>query len=163
VNFPKEGIIFRDITSLLQNAQAFKMTIDLFLARYIDRKIDVVIGLESRGFLFGAPIALGLNVGIVLIRKKGKLPFETVSVGYNLEYGIDIFEMHVDAIKPGQQVLIIDDLIATGGTMAAAVALVHKVGALVVECACVVELPDLNGRDKLKGENVFALIDYEGH
>ncbi|UCH72152.1 MAG: adenine phosphoribosyltransferase [Thermoplasmatales archaeon] len=161
-HWPKEGIMFRDITTLLKDAQGFKETIDLLYKRYKDKKIDKVIGIESRGFIFGAPLAYLLGCGFVPIRKPGKLPAECESEEYTLEYGIDKIEVHRDAINKGDKILIVDDLIATAGTASAARNLVKKLGGKIVECAFIVELIDLRGRDKLKGENVYSVVEFEG-
>jgi len=159
-DFPKPGIIFKDITPLLQNHDAFSRVIADFVERYKGVRIDVVVGVESRGFLFGPPISLAMGSAFVPIRKKGKLPYKTVDKSYDLEYGSATIEMHTDAIKPGQRVLIIDDLLATGGTAAAACELIKEQGGEVVECAFLVELSFLNGRSKLDGIPVFSLISY---
>jgi len=159
-HWPKEGIMFRDITTLLKDPQGFKETIDLLHKRYADKKIDIVIGIESRGFIFGAPLAYLLGCGFVPIRKPGKLPAACESEEYTLEYGKDKIEIHKDAIKKGERVLIVDDLIATAGTASAARNLVKKLGGELVECAFIVELVDLKGRDKLKGENVYSVVEF---
>lgn len=161
-HWPKEGIMFRDITTLLKDAEGFKETIDLLYNRYKDKKIDKVIGIESRGFIFGAPLAYLLGCGFVPIRKPGKLPAEIESEEYTLEYGKDKIEVHKDAINKGDKILIVDDLIATAGTASAARNLVKKLGGELVECAFIVELVDLRGRDKLKGENVYSIVEFEG-
>jgi len=161
-HFPKQGVMFRDITTLLQHPKAFKKTCDELYKRYKGKKIDVVVGIESRGFVFGAVIAYLLGVGFVPVRKPGKLPHKTIKQEYELEYGKDAVEMHQDAIKRGQNVLIVDDLIATGGTVAATIKLVERLGGKVEECCFVVELPELKGRHKLKGYSVFNLIEFEG-
>ncbi len=161
-NWPKEGIMFRDITTLLQDPEGFRETIDILYERYKDEKVDKVIGIESRGFIFGAPVAYLLNCGFVPIRKPGKLPAECESEEYTLEYGKDKIEIHKDSIEKGDRVLIIDDLIATAGTASAARKLVKKLGGEIVECAFIVELIDLRGRDKLKGERVYSLVEFEG-
>ena len=161
-HWPKEGIMFRDITTLLKDAEGFKETIDLLYSRYKDKKIDKVIGIESRGFIFGAPLAYLLGCGFVPIRKPGKLPAEIESEEYTLEYGKDKIEVHKDAINKGDKILIVDDLIATAGTASAARNLVKKLGGELVECAFIVELVDLRGRDKLKGENVYSIVEFEG-
>jgi len=161
-HWPKEGIMFKDITTLLKDPQGFKETIDLLYDRYKDKKIDKVIGIESRGFIFGAPLAYLLGCGFVPVRKPGKLPAECESEEYTLEYGKDKIEVHKDAIDKGDKVLIVDDLIATAGTASAARNLVKKLGGEVVECAFIVELIDLKGRDKLKGENVYSVVEFEG-
>lgn len=161
-NFPKKGILFRDITTVLSDPDGFKMAIDGLVDAVKDVDFDYVVGTESRGFIFGAPVAYALGKGFVLVRKKGKLPRETISESYALEYGTAEVEMHIDAIKPGQKVVIIDDLIATGGTVEAAVKLVEREGGEVVRIAFVMELAGLNGREKLKGYDVRSLITYEG-
>ena len=161
-DFPKKGIMFRDITTLLSNPEAFKETIDILVKRYRNLEIDVVAGIESRGFIIGGTIAYLLGKGFIPIRKPGKLPAETYRVEYDLEYGSDALEMHRDAICQGNRVLLIDDLLATGGTMKAACEMVEKAGGNVVECAFIVDLPDLGGRTKLKGYPVFTLVEFEG-
>ena len=159
-DFPKEGILFKDITTLLKDHAALKSSIDLILKECRKYQIDKIIGIESRGFIIGTPIALELNAGFVPIRKPGKLPAETVSETYELEYGTDSIEMHKDAINPGDKVAVIDDLLATGGTAGAACNLVEKCGGEPVLVAFLIELTFLKGRDKLKGRNVFALLDF---
>jgi len=161
-HWPKQGIMFRDITTLLKDPDGFKETIDLLYDRYKDKKIDKVIGIESRGFIFGAPLAYLLGCGFVPVRKPGKLPAECEFEEYTLEYGKDKIEIHKDAISKGDKVLIVDDLIATAGTANAARNLVKKLGGEVVECAFIVELVDLKGRDKLKGENIYSVVEFEG-
>ncbi|KAL2633770.1 hypothetical protein R1flu_005249 [Riccia fluitans] len=161
-DFPKAGIIFRDVTTLLLDHKAFKDTIDIFVERYKDMKIDVVVGIEARGFIFGPPIALAIGAKFVPQRKPRKLPGPVVSQEYSLEYGTDKIEMHVGAVQPGERCLVVDDLIATGGTLAAGIQLIERVGGEVVECACLIELSDLKGRDKLKGKPIFILVDFEG-
>ena len=161
-DFPEKGIIFRDVTSVLQDAEGFQLAID-GLQKLLDGvEFDVLAGTESRGFLFGAPIAYNLKKPFVLVRKKGKLPRETVSKEYELEYGTAEIEMHKDSIKPGQKVVIVDDLMATGGTLEAIIKLVEQLGGEVVDICCLIELAGLNGRDKLKGYPVHSLIRYEG-
>ncbi len=163
-NYPIEGVMFRDITTLLNNSEGFRAAIDEFVNRYKDIKIDKIVAVESRGFIIGAPLAYLLNVGLVLIRKPGKLPSKTVDQDYKLEYGTDKIEMHTDAINEGDKVLIVDDLIATGGTAEAAVKLVHKMNGEVIECCFVIDLPDIGGRARLEnmGEKVFTLCEFEG-
>lgn len=161
-DFPKQGIMFRDITTLLKDPKAFGQTIDLLTNRYIGKEIDLVAGIESRGFILGAALAHRLNKGFVPIRKKGKLPGKTESVEYALEYGTDKIEVHTDAIQQGQKVLLVDDLIATGGTASAACQLIEKLGGSVVECCFLVDLPDLKGKQKLTKYPVFSLVDFEG-
>ena len=161
---PKPGVMFRDITTLLKDPAGLRLTIEALAARYRDRRIDKVAAIESRGFIVGAPLALELSAGFVPLRKRGKLPGRTVGHDYELEYGTDRIEMHIDAIAPGEQVLVADDLIATGGTAAAAVALIEAAGAGIVECCFVIELPELGGRRRLEalGQTVFALVEFEG-
>lgn len=154
--------MFRDITTLLLDHQAFKDSIDIFVERYQDQKIDVVAGIEARGFIFGPPIALAIGAKFVPMRKPKKLPGPVISQEYTLEYGTDRIEMHVGAVEKGERVLIIDDLIATGGTLGAAIKLLEQVGAEIVECACIIELSDLKGRDKLGDKPLYVLVDYEG-
>lgn len=163
-HWPKQGIMFRDITTLLKDPVGFKRAIDLLVERYKKIKIDKIAGIESRGFIIGAALADRLNVGFVPIRKKGKLPAETFSEEYDLEYGKDKIEIHVDAIEKDEQVLLVDDLIATGGTALAACHLINRAGGQVVECAFVIDLPDLNGGKKLQeqGFNYFSLINFSG-
>ncbi len=160
-DFPKKGIMFRDVTTLLKDPEGFKLVIDAFAQRYSDKKIDVVVGIESRGFIVGAPLAYSLGVGFVPARKAGKLPAEVERVEYDLEYGKDKMEMHKDAIKKGDNVLVTDDLIATGGTLCAACKLVEKLGGKIVECACIVDLPELKGKEKVNYP-VFSLVEFEG-
>ncbi|MDD5650149.1 MAG: adenine phosphoribosyltransferase [Candidatus Nanoarchaeia archaeon] len=163
-NWPKQGIMFRDITTLLKDKEGFNLMIDEFVKRYRNKKIDCVAGIESRGFIIGSALAHRLNLGFIPIRKKGKLPAEVVSEEYQLEYGIDKIEIHKDSISKGENVLLVDDLLATGGTAMAACNLIKKVGGNIFECAFVVDLPDLKGYEKLKskGYNVFKLVDFEG-
>lgn len=166
-NWPAPGVQFRDITPLLQQAKVFRVLIDAFVHRYMDASMrpDVVAGLDARGFILGAVIAYELNVGFVPIRKKGKLPFTTVEETYELEYGSATVELHTDAVKSGDRVLLIDDLIATGGTMMAGMKLLEKLGAHVIEGAALVDLPELGGSEKLKaaGLKLFTLIDFSEH
>ena len=161
--FPKEGILFRDITTLLKDAQGLRQTIDAFVNRYQTMDIDMVAGIESRGFIIAGAIACRLGRGFIPIRKPGKLPAETYRRDYQLEYGTDRIEMHKDAVMPGMRVLMVDDLLATGGTMKAACELVEMAGGKVVECAFIVDLPDLQGREKLEGYSVFTLMAFSGH
>jgi adenine phosphoribosyltransferase len=161
-HWPKEGIMFRDITTLLKDPVGFKQTIDLLYKRYKDKDVDKIIGIESRGFIFGAPLAYLLGCGFIPIRKPGKLPAECESEEYTLEYGTDKIEIHKDAISKGDKIIIVDDLIATAGTASAARNLVKKLGGELVECAFIVELIDLKGRDKLKGENIYSVVEFEG-
>jgi len=160
--WPIEGVIFRDLTTLMQNPTAYKEACDIFYHRYKDMQIDKVVGIDARGFVFGAVLAYHLNVGFIPVRKKGKLPYHTISENYALEYGENTVEIHADAIDNGERVVIIDDLIATGGTIEAAVKLVKKLGGDILECGFIVELPDLKGREKIKGEKVFAMCAFEG-
>lgn len=161
-DFPEEGILFRDITTVLQDAEGFKLAIDEYIKLLEGLDFDVVCGAESRGFIFGAPIAYKLNKPFVPIRKKGKLPRETVCASYALEYGTAEIEMHVDSIKKGQRVVIIDDLIATGGTVKACCELVEKLGGTVERILFLLELKGLNGREALKGYDVRTVVQYEG-
>ncbi len=161
-DFPEQGIIFRDITSILQDADGLHLAIDLLQEKVEDVDFDVIVGAESRGFIFGAPIAYNLHKPFVPVRKKGKLPRETISVSYELEYGTEELEMHKDAIKTGQKVVIIDDLIATGGTDAAMIQLIEALGGVVVKNVFLMELAGLNGRDKLEGYDVDSVIVYPG-
>ena len=166
-DWPVPGVQFRDITTLLQDAKVFRVLIDAFVHRYMDPAMrpDVVAGLDARGFILGAVVAYELNVGFVPIRKKGKLPFTTVEETYELEYGSATVELHTDAVKPGDKVLLIDDLIATGGTMMAGCKLLERLGARVMEGAAIVDLPELGGSARLKeaGLPIFTLVDYSGH
>jgi adenine phosphoribosyltransferase len=159
-DFPKKGILFKDITTLCKDPLSFQLMVDLLAHRYLDKNIDVVVGIEARGFIVGAALAYRLGAGIVLVRKPGKLPYKTKKASYTLEYGTDTLEIHIDAIKKGQRVLIADDLLATGGTASAVIELVEKLGGKVVECAFVVELKDLKGRKRLGKHGAFALIEY---
>ena len=163
-HYPKQGIMFRDITTLLKDAVGFRVMINELVNRYTGMKIDKVTGIEARGFIIGAALAYQLGVGFVPIRKKGKLPAETIGQEYELEYGTDKIEIHVDAIDKGERVLLVDDLIATGGTAAAAVKLIERMGGKIVECAFVIDLPDLGGRKRLEKlkHTVFALSEFEG-
>ena len=164
-NYPKEGIIFRDITSLLEVPAAFKAAIDLIVEQYRDKGLTKVLGTESRGFIFGAPVALALGLPFELVRKPKKLPRETISQSYQLEYGQDTLEMHVDAISEGDNVLIIDDLLATGGTVEATVKLVQRLGGVVKHAAFVINLPELGGEKRLNnlGVDCYTLVNFEGH
>jgi adenine phosphoribosyltransferase len=164
-DYPKPGIVFRDITTLLGNARAFRRTVDELVQPWAGGKIDKVAGIEARGFILGGAIAHQLSSGFVPIRKKGKLPHETVSIAYSLEYGVDEMEVHRDAILPGERVILVDDLIATGGTATAAATLIRRLGALVEAACFIVDLPDLGGADKLRAMQVpvRTLIAFEGH
>ena len=159
-DFPKEGINFVDITTVLQDSTYFKYAIDLMIEKVKDLEFDIVIGTESRGFIFAAPIAYQLSKGFVPIRKKGKLPYRTVKEEYALEYGTDIIEIHEDAIKPGQKVLIVDDLLATGGTTAANISLVNKLGGEVAGVLYLIELEFLNGREKIKDYRIESVVKF---
>lgn len=163
-DYPKKGILFRDITTLLENPEGFRSMIDQLAAKYKNQNIDIIAGIEARGFVVGAALAYALNKGFVTVRKKGKLPGETFSQDYQLEYGTDTIEIHKDAIKKGQNVLIVDDLLATGGTAIGAVSLVEKVGGIVTDTCFIVDLPALKGGEKLKERNIsyFALCEFEG-
>ncbi len=161
-DFPKPGIIFRDITTIMSDAEGLKLAIDGLVDMMKGLDFDLVVGSESRGFIFGTPVAYTMGKGFILVRKKGKLPRETISEDYDLEYGTATLEMHKDAIKPGQRVVIIDDLIATGGTTEAIIKMVEREGGKVVKIGFVMELAGLKGRDKLKGYDVDSLIIYEG-
>lgn len=163
-NYPKPGIMFRDVTTLLKDPIGLRVTVNELVNRYTDMKIDKVAGIEARGFILGAPLAYMLGVGFVPIRKKGKLPAETISQEYSLEYDVDVLEIHKDAINDGDRVLLVDDLIATGGTAKAAIILVQALGGLIVESAFVVDLPELGGRKVLEtlGQKVFTLCEFEG-
>ena len=161
-DFPEPGIIFRDITSILQDADGLHLAIDSLQDLIKDVDVDVIVGAESRGFIFGMPMAYNLHKPFVPVRKKGKLPCETISQSYDLEYGQAEIELHKDAIKPGQKVVIVDDLIATGGTMEAAVKLIEELGGEVVKILFLMELAGLKGREKLKGYDVASVIRYEG-
>ena len=163
-NYPIDGVMFRDITTLLVDPSGIRDTIDEFVKRYKGMKIDKIVAIESRGFLIGAPLAYLLDIGLVLVRKPGKLPYETISQDYELEYGTDQIEVHIDAIDSGDKVLIVDDLIATGGTAEASVKLVQKMQAEIVECCFIVDLPDLGGSARLEnlGQKVFTLCEFEG-
>jgi len=164
-DWPETGVMFRDITPLLQNPKSFRVLIDLFVHRYMSEQVDLVAGLDARGFIIGSVLAYELNIGFVPIRKKGKLPFTTVEETYELEYGSATVELHTDAVKAGDRVLLIDDLIATGGTMMAGKKLLEKLGATVVEGAAIVDLPELGGSQKLResGLPLYTLVDFGGH
>ena len=161
-DFPESGIIFRDVTSILQDADGLHLAIDLMQEKLKDVDFDVVVGPESRGFIFGVPIAYNLHKPFVLVRKAGKLPCETISRTYDLEYGSATIEMHKDSIKPGQKVVIVDDLIATGGSVEAAIKLVEELGGIVVKVVFLMELAGLKGRERLKGYDVASVICYDG-
>ena len=159
-DFPKAGILFYDVTTLLRDPEGFRLTIDALSEPYRDRRIDIVVGIESRGFILGAAVADRIGAGFVPVRKLGKLPAATIRASYDLEYGSDSLEMHRDAIESGQRVLIVDDLLATGGTANATVSLVKQVGGVVEGVAVLIELVELNGRTKLTGETLFAVLQY---
>ena len=163
-NYPIDGVMFRDITTLFKDPEGLREAINIFAERYKDMKIDKIAAIESRGFLIGAPLAYLLNIGLVLIRKPGKLPAETIKQDYKLEYGTDQIEIHIDAIKEGERVLVVDDLIATGGTVEAAVKLVQKMKGEILECCFIIDLPDIGGSRRLEsmGQNVFSLCEFEG-
>ena len=161
-DFPEKGVMFRDITSVLQDPDGLKLAIDKMQEKIKNLEFDVVLGAESRGFLFGMPIAYNLNKSFVPVRKKGKLPGETISESYSLEYGQATLEIHKDAIKPGQKVVIIDDLIATGGTLEASVKLVERLGGEVAKICCLIDLPELGGKERLKNYDVETVIAFEG-
>jgi adenine phosphoribosyltransferase len=160
--WPIESVTFRDITTLMQDPEAYKEVNNIFYNRYKDMDIEKVVGIDARGFVFGAVLAFQLNVGFIPVRKKGKLPHETISASYTLEYGENEVEMHKDSITKGEKVVIVDDLIATGGTIAAATKLVEQLGGDIVECAFIVELPDLKGREKIKNQKIFTITEFEG-
>ena len=164
-DWPAPGVQFRDITPLLSTPRVFRVLIDEFVHRYFDVKPDAIAGLDARGFIIGSVVAYELNIGFVPIRKKGKLPFTTVQESYELEYGSATVEMHTDAVKPGDRVVLIDDLIATGGTMMAGRRLLERLGATVIEGAAIVDLPELGGSARLRdsGLDLFTLVDFEGH
>jgi len=164
-DWPAPGVQFRDITPLLSTPRVFRVLIDEFVHRYFDVKPDAIAGLDARGFIIGSVVAYELNIGFVPIRKKGKLPFTTVQESYELEYGSATVEMHTDAVKPGDRVVLIDDLIATGGTMMAGRRLLERLGATVIEGAAIVDLPELGGSARLResGLELFTLVDFEGH
>ena len=163
-NYPIKGVMFRDITTLLKDPEGLRDSINKLVDRYKDLNIDKIAAIESRGFIIGAPLAYLLNVGLVLIRKPGKLPAETIDEDYKLEYGTDTIEVHIDAIEKGEKILIVDDLIATGGTAEASVRLVQKMKGDIVECCFIIDLPDIGGRSRLEnmGQKVFTLCAFEG-
>ena len=161
-DWPIKGVIFRDITTLLLDPPAFKQICTIFYDRYVNEKIDKIVGIDARGFLFGSVLAYKLDIGMIPIRKNGKLPYNTISESYTLEYGEEVIEIHEDAIQKGERVVVIDDLMATGGTISAAANLVEKLGGDIFECSFVLELPDLNGREKLGNRKVFSMVDFEG-
>lgn len=164
-DFPEEGILFRDVTTLFQDPRGFRLAIDQLLAPFVGQKIDKVAGLEARGFILGGAVAHQLSKGFVPIRKAGKLPFATISQDYTLEYGTATMELHEDAIEPGEKVLLVDDLLATGGTAEAGIKLIERLGGEVVACAFVIDLPDLGGGDRLRamGVNTHVICAFPGH
>ncbi|MDN3919099.1 adenine phosphoribosyltransferase [Roseateles violae] len=163
-DWPHAGVQFRDITPLLSNPRVFRVLIDQFVHRYFDRKPDAIAGLDARGFIIGSVLAYELNIGFIPIRKKGKLPFTTVEERYELEYGSASVEIHTDAVRPGERIVLIDDLIATGGTMGAGARLLQRLGAEIVEGAAIVDLPELGGSQRLReaGLPLFTLLEFEG-
>ena len=161
-NFPEEGLMFRDVTTVLQDPEGLKLAINGMQEKLEDLEFDIIVGAESRGFLFGMPLAYNLNKAFVPVRKKGKLPAETISESYNLEYGQATLEIHKDAIKPGEKVVIVDDLIATGGTLEAIIKLVERLGGEVVRICCLIDLPELGGKEKIKNYQVDTVIAFEG-
>ena len=160
-DFPKEGISFKDITTLIADGEGLKASVDKIVDNLKDKNIDLIVGPEARGFIFGVPVAYSLGVGFIPVRKPGKLPGETISADYSLEYGQDQLQIHKDAIKPGQRVAIVDDLLATGGTIEAVAKLVEQAGGEVVSLDFVIELTELHGKDKLEGYDVFSLVKYD--
>lgn len=160
--WPIDGVIFRDLTTLMKDPDPFRESCDVLYNRYRDRSIDKIVGIDARGFVFGAVLAYKLGVGFVPVRKKGKLPAETIEQSYSLEYGTGVLEIHKDAITEDEKVVIVDDLIATGGTAGATVKLVKDLGGDIVECAFLVELPDLNGRDQIVGCEIFSMMKFDG-
>jgi len=161
-HWPIESVTFRDITTLMENPEAFKHACDCLFERYQNKNIDKIVAIDARGFVFGSVLAYHLNVGLVLVRKKGKLPSSTIQADYTLEYGTNTVEMHDDSLSKGERVVIVDDLIATGGTVSAAAKLVEQLGGNIVECAFVIELPDLKGREKISNYPVFSLVSFDG-
>ncbi|GAD78938.1 adenine phosphoribosyltransferase [Vibrio ezurae] len=165
VDYPKPGILFRDVTSLMEDAAAYKATIEMFIERYQGMGFTKVVGTEARGFLFGAPLALELGIGFVPVRKPGKLPRKTISQSYELEYGTDVLEIHTDAIVEGDKVLVVDDLLATGGTIEATTKLIRQLGGVVEHAAFVINLPEIGGGERIEklGIEVFSLCEFDGH
>ncbi|WP_373975337.1 adenine phosphoribosyltransferase [Chitinibacter sp. SCUT-21] len=164
-NWPQPGVMFRDITPLLQDPRTFRLLVDVFVHRYMGQKLDVIAGVDARGFILGSVVAYELNLGFVPVRKKGKLPFDTIAEEYELEYGSATVELHADACKAGDRVLLIDDLVATGGTLMAAANLLKRLGANVVEAAAIVDLPELGGSQLIRqnGIDLFTVCDFSGH
>jgi adenine phosphoribosyltransferase len=164
-NYPKPGIIFRDITTLLVNPRGFRRVVDELVQPFAGRRIDKVAGIEARGFILGGAVAHQLSCGFVPVRKKGKLPWDTIGQDYELEYGIDRVEIHTDSVRAGETVLLVDDLIATGGTALAAIRLIERTGGRIVGCSFVIDLPDLKGAERLRerGHSVLSLVEFEGH
>lgn len=162
VDWPIEGVIFRDLTTLMKDPLALKESCDILYERYRDQHIDKIVGIDARGFVFGAVLAYKLGLGFVPVRKKGKLPHDTIEEIYSLEYGAGVMEIHSDAISHGEKVVIIDDLIATGGTIGATVKLVEKLGGEIVECAFLIELPELKGREQIANCAIFSIMEFEG-
>ena len=164
-DYPKPGIQFRDITTLLGDARAFRTAVDQLVQPWAGQRIDKVAGIEARGFILGGAMAHQLSSGFIPVRKKGKLPHETVRIAYSLEYGVDEMEVHRDAVQPGERVILVDDLIATGGTAEAAIKLIEKAGGNVVGCSFIIDLPELNGRKRLEkmGKRVLSLVEFDGH
>ena len=162
VDWPIEGVVFRDLTTLMKDPAALKKSCDILYDRYREQNIDKIVGIDARGFVFGAVLAYKLDLGFVPVRKKGKLPAETIEESYSLEYGSGTLEIHKDSLDSGDRVVIVDDLIATGGTAGATASIVTQLGAQIVECAFLIELPDLKGREQLKGFDVFAMMEFEG-
>jgi adenine phosphoribosyltransferase len=161
-DWPIPGVVFRDLTTLMNHPEAFRQSCDILYDRYRHQEIDQIVGIDARGFVFGAVLAYKLGVGFVPVRKKGKLPAETVEESYSLEYGSGTLEIHKDALDAGDKVVIVDDLIATGGTVGATVQLVRALGAKIIECAFLIELPDLKGRSRIVDCDVFAIMEFEG-
>lgn len=163
-DWPQPGVQFRDITTLLSDAKVFRQLIDAFVHHYYDQPLDAIVGIDARGFILGAPLAYELKTAFIPVRKKGKLPFATYEESYELEYGEAVLQVHADALKPGQRVVIMDDLIATGGTLAATCKLVERLGAEIIECAAIVDLPDLGGSQAIRqaGHSVFTLCAFDG-
>ena len=160
-DFPKKGIQFKDITTLLSDPASFQQAIDLMAHRHFAKGVDAVVGIEARGFVMGAAMAYKLGTGVLLVRKPGKLPHKTVSASYDLEYGKDKLEIHEDSVRPGMRVVVADDVLATGGTVSAVVGLLNRLGAVIVECCFLAELTALNGRERLKGQEVYSLLQFE--